>query len=613
MGQTDTVLTIPEIEITASKIRTSPVGGTSKNWTAEEINSLPEKNMAELLQSESGVFIKTYGLGSLATSSIRGGSAGHTLVLWNGMPIQSPMLGLLDLSLLPVQGMEEISFSKGGNSALWGSGAIGGVLSLNNLPDFYNKILTSSQTSVGSFGNVSQQFKIGLGNSRVQSVTKVFHQQAENDFFYEIAPNFPKRQQTNAQFSQQNIMQDLYWKIDKKNQVSAHFWRQISERQIPPTNQQTRSLARQDDRSTRVSVDWKHIGEGLVWNGKLGHVREDLDYFDDATELESLSQFNSWLGELDVQKTWKKQHKFYAAMTHIFTEARIENYRTPPRENKTALLLSYQFFKNNWQMQASLRQEIVDSTLVPLTPSLGFNYDITRHLQIKGKVSRNYRLPTMNDRFWFPGGNENLLPESGWSEEMTMTTWMNRGAFRFDFSMTGFNRNINQWILWAPVEGDGFWSANNLTEVWSRGLEPRFSVFYQENNFNLRMNLGYDYVRSTNQVGLTTPRILEGEQLLYTPIHQAFSRLNLSWKNWEFSYQHLFNGKSSGSNEDLPAYHVAHTQLQYQRDFGKCKSLVFFKIHNLWNSNYFVVERRPMPGIHYQLGINFLFQNKLNH
>ena len=150
----------------------------------EKLNSLPAQNLGELLNTESGTFIKTYGSGSLATSSIRGGSAGHTLVLWNGFSLQSPVLGLLDLSLLPLSSAEEISLQKGGNSALWGSGAIGGVIALNNKSDFNNKIFTNIKSTFGSFGNFNQEVKFGFGNSRVQSVTKLIHQQGENDFKY---------------------------------------------------------------------------------------------------------------------------------------------------------------------------------------------------------------------------------------------------------------------------------------------------------------------------------------------------------------------------------------------------------------------------------------------
>jgi len=78
-------------------------------------------------------------LGSIATSAIRGASAGHTVVVWNGLALQSPMLGLLDLSMLPSGLVDEVSIQYGGQSTLWGSGAIGGVIHLNNQAKFGKK------------------------------------------------------------------------------------------------------------------------------------------------------------------------------------------------------------------------------------------------------------------------------------------------------------------------------------------------------------------------------------------------------------------------------------------------------------------------------------------
>ena len=608
-GQIDTVVAIPEVEISAEKIRKQPVGTQLKKWDSEKLNSLPAQNIAELLNTESGTFIKTYGSGSLATSSIRGGSAGHTLVLWNGFSLQSPILGLLDLSLLPLNGSEEISLQKGGNSALWGSGAIGGVIALNNKPDFHNKIFTNIKSTIGSFRNYNQEVKIGFGNTRVQSVTKLFHQQGENDFKYFVAPNFPKREQTNAQVSQQNILQDLYWKINKKNQLAFHFWQQFSDRNIPPTNVQTKSEAHQNDQATRILLDWKNVNETYVLQGKIGFFKEHLDYYDGAMNLESLSNFTTLTSEFTGQKFWKNTHKLFGGLTHSFTTANNDGYVNPPTENRSAIQFSYIFQQKKYKIQASVRQGLIDGKLIPITPSIGFDYSIFPSLKLQGKVSRNYRVPTLNDRFWQVGGNENLNPESGWSQEASIFSKLNFGKNSFEFSLTGFNRNIDQWILWAPTEGQGIWSAFNITKVWSRGIEPRFTFSQKIKTIQLHFYTGYDFIKSTNQVAMDLPKREIGQQLIYVPTHQAFGRANLDWKNIGFSYQHSFIGKSRGQYGELESYHIGNTRLQYSQNLKKCKSIVFFNINNIWNTNYIVVERRPMPGTNYQIGINFLFQN----
>jgi hypothetical protein len=49
-GQLDTIVAIPEIEVSAEKIRKQPVGTQIKKWNTEKLNSLPAQNLGELLR-----------------------------------------------------------------------------------------------------------------------------------------------------------------------------------------------------------------------------------------------------------------------------------------------------------------------------------------------------------------------------------------------------------------------------------------------------------------------------------------------------------------------------------------------------------------------------------
>jgi iron complex outermembrane receptor protein len=55
-------------------------------------------DLGQILSQHSTIFIKSYGNGTLATSSFRGTAAQHTQVQWNGISLNSPMLGQTDMS-----------------------------------------------------------------------------------------------------------------------------------------------------------------------------------------------------------------------------------------------------------------------------------------------------------------------------------------------------------------------------------------------------------------------------------------------------------------------------------------------------------------------------------
>ncbi len=605
-GQEDSILVYNSGVVTVyPKFREDAFTGSGQFWNAEKLGKTNAGNIAELLEQESNVFIKSYGLNSLATSSIRGGSAGQTLVLWNGFPVQSPTLGLLDLSLLPIQSADKVSLQKGGNSALWGSGAVGGVIALKNKKTSY---LRGSEfsigTKIGSFGEWLQDGTFRFGNAKFQSSTKFSHHQAKNDFSFSVSPGFPSQEQKNASFSIQNFFQDFYYNINSKHQIATHFWYQKSDREIPPLTTQNFSQAHQDDESIRLVIDWKVVEQYSILNGKFGFFNEKMRFFDDLIGLDAPSNFSTLFAEFDGQWVSPKGHTLISGLTHSYTTALTDGYDNSEEEFRTALFASY-YYQNIklFRFQASLRQGLINTTRVPLVPVIAVSFPIKNGPYLSFKVSKNYRLPTLNDRYWKPGGNEDLLAESGWSEEISISYQWYRKYPVLDISLTAFNKNIDNWILWSLLEGQPFWSANNISKVWSRGLEPRISFYQEIKKSKIKFTLGYDYIRSTNQVALQFPRIAKGEQLLYTPIHQAFGKLDFDYKKFHFAYRHQFTGKSQGVNEAIDDYQTGSLRLQYDAGYKNYNGKFFLNINNLWDADYFVIERRPMPGRYWQVGV----------
>lgn len=610
VAQVDTSFVLPTLEVKEVRVRNSTIGSQNTSWNPDQLKRRSFQSLTNLLEQETGIYMKSYGLGSLATSSIRGGSAGHTLVLWNGLPIQSPMLGLLDLSLLPVLAVDHINVQRGGNTALWGSGAVGGVISLGNRALAEQGLSISSQTGFGSFDNFQQHFELSVSEKAWQSRTRFSFQEAANDFYYDIAPGFPRRQQTNAALLQHNFNQDLYWKPNENQQIALYYWRQFSDRQIPPTNTQTRSEAYQIDRADRLVMEWRQVRNRSVYQMKLAGFDENLEYFDPQIQLTSPSHFYSLMGEASAQWYGKNGYRILTGYTQTFNQAESNGYRAGEEENRSALFASILQNRTRWNWQLSLRQALVNGDLIPFVPTLALDYQILPSLTIKGKLSRNYRLPTLNDRFWQPGGNPELKAESGWSEEVTVAGNWEKNKFQIRGSLTAFNRQIDNWILWSIRTGQNFWSANNIAAVWSRGLEPRLKISYQVSDLHLTFQLGYDYTRSTNQIALENPRIAKGQQLLYTPIHQGFGNLQLTWKLLQLNYNHRFVGPSRGINDPLASFDIGQAQLQYRIAEENVESHLFFQANNIWNQSYLVVERRPMPGTHYQFGIKLSYYNK---
>ena len=158
----DTIM-LPEVKLIESKIATHDVG---TNIDVIKTNSLSEGssiNLANLISSSSSLYIKKYG--ALATSTFRGTTSSHTLVLWNGIPINSIANGLSDFSGIYCHNFSQIDIIKGGNASVFGSGAIGGTVHLNSNTILAQKDELSFSSTLGSYGLSSHSigFKIKKG------------------------------------------------------------------------------------------------------------------------------------------------------------------------------------------------------------------------------------------------------------------------------------------------------------------------------------------------------------------------------------------------------------------------------------------------------------------
>jgi vitamin B12 transporter len=151
-----------------SEYRTSQniVGSTSSaiSFTKEEILSSGASNIGELLDSVPGINYES-GQGNLTSMRIRGNEASHTLLIVDGSKIT---IGATqpNLDLIPLEIIDQVDVLKGPFSALYGPGALGGVIVIKTSMD--QKDSNSLMTSIGSNNlyqvSLSSNNKLKKGN-----------------------------------------------------------------------------------------------------------------------------------------------------------------------------------------------------------------------------------------------------------------------------------------------------------------------------------------------------------------------------------------------------------------------------------------------------------------
>ena len=473
---------------------------------------------------------------------------------------------------------------------------------MNNKNTFSQGWQGEWQSKTGSFDNFFNGLGIGYSKEKWTTATKIFYQSAQNDF---PIKNGQSDRLLHSELNKWGILQKNGFKIASNQQLDIAIWYQDSDRNLPPSLLQRNSIAKQADEYFRTTINWKYTGNQSILQLRTGFFYDRLFFQDSIASIDSRSRTWTHRNELEWTKKITKNHSMNIGANHAFLKANSTGFdNQSPTQTRAAIFASYHWQNNSgtWKTQLSMRQEWIDGATTPFIPSIGFEGALTKNLNLQGTVSKSYRVPTFNDLFWEFQGNQSLLPEDGWNEELSLHFKPNSA---WKIAATAYNRNISNWILWQP--DNGVWRPNNLSKVWSRGVESNFHWQRNINDLNLNFSLQYDLTFSTNQEGNNANDASVGKQLLYVPKHQLNANIQAHWNNWALAFYHQYTGKVftlTDNTRALPDYHLDHISLYRNWTSKNFKGNVFVKVNNIFGVDYQVIAQFPMPMRNYEIGWN---------
>ncbi len=590
-------------------------------------------SLADLLSAQSTIHIKSYGNGNIATTSMRGGNASHTAILWNGLNIQNAMLGQTDLSIIPTLFFDNINLEYGGGSALWGSGAIGGSIHLQNNLKFNQGIKTKIQLSTGSFDTKKTAASVLLSYKKTASSTRVYYTTSKNDYSYKdtIDKENPDKRITHADYVMKGVMQELSFLVSPYQKINARLWYNTSNRNLPSYTSYM-SKQSQEDRTAKLSADWNYNRRKLNSIVRLAYLNDQLNYTDSLSNLFSKSTINTLIGESDNTYT-HKTHKFNFGVNYTQYQSNlVEKVKVPSipaiypapaieidsviqhLQHKFALFVAYRvsLLKTKLNYNIAVRKEFTDRTVIPFTGNTGIHYQLLKQVALKINANKSYRQPTLNDLYWPQGGNPNLKPEESYEADGGIEFKKIRGVVSVSFEGTYFNRHTTNWIIWLPTASN-FFSPRNIAKVYSRGTETKTELAYTTKKLSLKLLVNTSYVLSTNQQSTNENDNSVGRQLIYTPRYTGQSTFVGTYKNFTLLFSQSYTGYRFTSTDNtswLNPYYTANLKASYTYVFTKVSVNFFAGINNIFNKNYSVVSNRPMPLRNYEAGIALHYNTK---
>jgi len=616
----DTTINISAVTIASDRLLLFGIGNKTETIDSSQKLFQQSGSLADVLQNESTVFIRSYGIGGLATVSVRGAASTQTAILWNGFNLQSPMNSLFDLSLIPTFFLDEVKVQYGSAGALFGSGAIGGSIHLNSETRFDDGLKIKYAGSYGSFGNWMQGGSVAYSTRRWHTITRAFYHAAENDFKFQNIAEYGKPEQTltNAELKQYGVLHEQSFNLAKqesrKNLLSFKIWRQWNEREIPPTMTTRESEQQQQDGLWRATAAWEFSKKKWETVLRNAYFNEKIFFEDPSINLNDDYNAHTFISEWENKLRLGRCHTLNIGASYNFNRALSDNYKDGnPTLHRGAAFASYKYASLSEKIiaVASVRKEIINQQWTPFTPSFAAEYKMLNWWRWKANVSANFKVPNFNDWYWTLGGNPDLKSEQGWGEEIGVILQQAIKKFEIKSEITGFSSTVNNRIVWLPNEIN-IWTPENVERVWSRGMEAEFGLHYHHQNFKAGIKGSYQLVKATTGKDVANQNEAN-KQLIYTPQHRGLIQITLAYKKTSLLYVHQLNGEmfvTADNNKALPFYQVANITLSQNITFKSYALNVYAKANNIFNTAYQVIAWRPMPPVNFEIGLQFSFHHK---
>lgn len=578
-------------------------------------DSLQPRSLSQVLRDEAGVHLTEYGApGQLASINLRGLGSSRTSLLWNGLEINSFTLGSTDYALLQTGGTQ-LSVTEGAATSLLGNGAIGGTVSMQSAPvTAHHKSLQLSQ-EIGSFGHQRQTLELQAAGQKWSQRLHGLHVKADNDFPYQLGDSTVR--QRNAAYQLYALSHDLHFRGTSPLSFSLHSWYQHNWRELQGARTNLNASDVLQDQHLRLLGQVLYSGINTSHQLKLGYTVDDQEYNEDDP-ITTHRIFVSW----ETEVTRYRNLLIKAGANYNRLRAIVPSYASAITEHRNDLYLSLLYQASpRLKIGVNARQPVINGLARAFTPSLFAERRLSQNerleLSWRVQLNRSYRLPTLNDRYWNPGGNLDLVAETGYGLDNSLALILKNDKLQSTTTLNYYYQLVDNWIIWIPggsgtdEEGNpiSFWFPDNVRSVRAQGLGLRQELSWSAGNqWSLSLLLSGRYTSTINREALNRFDRSVNKQLPYTPKWMGSLNLRASKGQLRLWLNNRYTGSQfvETNNERAPlrAFWLSNLGVQQGFTLGSLPAALSMEVRNLLNTNYENFENRAMPGINYRLSLH---------
>lgn len=367
--------------------------------TAQEVQILSDTILArnqasltDLLRNNSFIYFKENGKGMVSSPAFRGTTAQQTAVIWNGININSLFNGQTDFNTINTREFSNIAVRSGGGSVLYGSGAVGGTIHLNNQMRFEKAFTNNLQFNYGSFATYGAHYDFVISDERHIFKTSVTHNRSENDYEY---IGYDKKNQ-NGDYFNTSLATQLGYKLSANTFIKyfSHLYdgsRNFSGTIASPSKNNYLNY------DIRNLVELSNYKRNLISKIKIAHFTESYKYFENKNKANfSFANGKTFVAKYDGLLSFSKKMQLNGIVDYTRNSATGSDIAENIRQTTSFSLLYKHAILPYLVYEASIRKEITSNYESPILYNVGTQIHATKWYAISISGSKNFRIPTFN-------------------------------------------------------------------------------------------------------------------------------------------------------------------------------------------------------------------------
>jgi iron complex outermembrane receptor protein len=572
-------------------------------------------DIASTLQRSGIGLVNSYGApGSIASLRLGGMSSNYVTVELNGAVLNSPTLGMADLSLIPSFFIQSASLGERNFSGFQRNVGLAATLRLESSTATKNEV--SVESTVNSLQNIFYGMSVSRRRDQWKWSIRAFQSRNENKFTYRDIQQWeaPLVTQMNNNNMTQGVQSNLVFEGKKR----THYF-------------------------NTMAVNRYALLPSVMGGVGNSNANQHDDLFQSTFYCEgkrkTIFSFMHFQSKQGVSFTLSNQEyssnvassQIQTSLVNAFANGSLQMRRALFQINPTASLTNLQYADWNQQVQwkggslwASYIQDLAKGKLrmvswvkpewrsdrnpiVSGEVGMELPYKtkkVSSQLSLSGSVKS--RMPSANDLYWIQGGNPELLSEKAkwvqfkWDNEMSI-----RKEMSIQFQINAKAGSVSNWIQWLPMPED-IWMASNFKSVEMKQLEGVVSWKTNLRGGWLNLTSRTEWT-STTAMNIGSPGVFD---MVYTPRLRSSASAQYTHKSWSLLFSDTFvsqryTDEGNTSFYALPSFNLLNASVNKEWQFNKNKLSLQFEVQNITNVQYQWIRGYALPGRVYSIGIKF--------